>query len=351
MTALHVVLPSAVEDANRPSGGNTYDRRLIEGLVAAGWQVRRHLVPGSWPDPGGAAFAALQAALAAIPDGSPVLLDGLIGSAASDVLVPAARRLQIVLLVHTPLGAAPGAARDCEGAVLACAAAVITTSGWTRDRLLEWYPLPAGRVHVARPGVDLATPSPATPAGGALLCVAAVSAHKGHDVLVRALAALPEFPWHCRFVGSLERDPAFVDSLRADVASAGLVDRVEFTGPRVGPELADCYAGADLVVLASRGETYGMVLAEALAHGVPVLTTDVGGVREPLGTDGHDPPGLLVPPDDERALAAALHRWLNEPQLRRELRSRAVQRRERLPGWDATAREVAAALAELAGGS
>jgi glycosyltransferase involved in cell wall biosynthesis len=182
-----------------------------------------------------------------------------------------------------------------------------------------------------------------------LLSVAAVSAHKGHDVLVRALGAVADLPWHCRLVGSLDREPAFVAALRADIAARGLDMRIEFAGPRVGAELEECYATADLLVLASRGETYGMVLAEALAHGVPVLASDVGGVREALGPDRRRPPGLLVPSGDPAALVAALRRWLTDARLRAELRSGAVERRDRLTGWDVTAREVAAALAGLAG--
>jgi glycosyltransferase involved in cell wall biosynthesis len=350
VSELHVVLPEAVDDAGRPSGGNTYDRRVIEGLAAGGWDVHRHLVPGSWPEPEPAARTALHTAIAGIPNDSVLLVDGLIGSAADQVLVPAARRLRLVLLVHMPLGAAPGPARERERAVVDCAAAVITTSSWTRDQLLDWYRARPDRLHVARPGVDRAALSPGTSAGGELLCVAAVSAHKGHDALVQALASVAELPWRCRFVGSLDRDPAFVAALRADVAALRLTERVEFAGPRVGAELEECYATADLVVLASRGETYGMVLAEALAHGVPVLTTDVGGVREALGTDGDRLAGLVVPPGDPPALAAAMRRWLTEPQLRDELRHRAVQRRDGLAGWGVTARELAAVLSRLAGG-
>jgi glycosyltransferase involved in cell wall biosynthesis len=348
VTTLHVVLPDGVDDAGRPSGGNIYDRRLVGGLLAAGWDVHRHLVPGSWPEPDAAAIAALEQVMAGIPDGSLVVVDGLVGSPSAAALVPAARRLRLVLLVHMPLG--PGPARDSEAAVLGCATGVITTSGWTRDRLLEWYSLPGERVHVARPGVDRAAPAPGTPGGGELLCVAAVSAHKGHDVLVEALAALPDLAWRCRFVGPLDRDPEFVARLHAAVSDAGLAEHMEFAGPRAGADLDACYAAADLVVLASRGETYGMVLAEALAHGLPVVTTDVGGVREPLGVDAGLPvPGLLVPADDPAALAAALRRWLTDAQLRRDLRGRALRRREGLSGWDATAREAAAALTRLAG--
>ena len=241
-----------------------------------------------------------------------VLLDGLIASAAPEALVPQARRLRQVVLVHMPLGHRPpddeaGAVRAREREVLAAAAAVVTTSAWTRRRLGELYALPADRVHVAEPGVDAAGLAPGTAAGDALLCVAAVTPDKGHDVLLDGLATATDLSWRCACVGSLDRDPAFADGVRRRARDSGLGDRVRFPGPRTGPELDRAYAAADLLVLASHAETYGMVVTEALARGLPVLAAEVGGVTEALG-HGEDGtrPGLLVPPGDPAALGAAL---------------------------------------------
>ena len=215
MTTVHVVVPDGIDDPARPSGGNTYDRRVCRGLGSLGWSVREHAVPGCWPRPDAAALAALAGVVAAIPDGAVVLLDGLVASTAPEVLVPQASRLRLVVLVHMPLGLRPAAdradkIRAWESAVLAAAAAVVTTSAWTRRRLLELYQLPADRLHVARPGVDAAELATGTAAGAALLCVAAVTFDKGHDVLLDALAAISELSWQCVCVGSLDRDPAFV---------------------------------------------------------------------------------------------------------------------------------------------
>jgi glycosyltransferase involved in cell wall biosynthesis len=322
MTALYAVLPNDIDDPASPSGGNLYDRRLLTGLLALGWSVREIAVPGSWPTPSSRELTGLAAALAAVPDGGIVLVDGLVGSAAAEVLVPAATRLRLVLLVHLPLDT-PG-----EAAVLAAVRAVVTTSPWTR------LPVP---VRVATPGVDpapLATPSPA---GDRLLCVAAVAAHKGQDRLAGALAAVPE-PFTCTCVGSLTREPAFVTALRAR-----LDDRIRLAGTLTGPELAAAYARTDLLVSASRGETYGMVATEALARGIPVLAVRVGGLPVALG---HAPdgtvPGLLVEPDE---LTGAVRRWLTDTSLRERLRRSARGRRELLTGWDVTARTVSGVLA------
>jgi glycosyltransferase involved in cell wall biosynthesis len=350
VSSVHVVVPDGVDDAARPSGGNTYDRRLCRGLTSSGWLVHEHIVPGSWPRPDAPSLAALADAVKPIPDGAVVLLDGLVASTAPQVLVPHAHRLRLVVLVHMPLGHRPAdqrgdAARARERAVLANAAAVVTTSAWTRRRLLELYPLHADRVHVAEPAVDAADLATGSAAGGALLCVAAVTAHKGHDVLLEALAAAADQSWHCLCVGSLERDPPFVEGLRRRARALGLDDRVSFPGPRIGAELDRRYAAADVLVLPSRAEAYGMVVTEALARGLPVIAAEVGGLPEALGhgADGVRP-GLLVPPEDPAALSAALRAWLTDDELRRRLRRAARERRGLLAQWSSTTSVLADVL-------
>ncbi len=314
------ILPNDIDDPARPSGGNRYDRRVLSGLSALGWSVREHAVFGDWPTGPSAAVADVVRTL---PDDSLVLVDGLIGSAVPDVLVPAAARLRLVVLVHMPLDSA--AERDA----LTAARAVVSTSAWTRAQLLSAYGIAA---RVATPGVDpapLATPSTA---GDRVICVGAVSRHKGHDLLIPAVAGLP-VTLVC--VGSLSHDPGLPRA-----------DRVRFLGPLAGAELDAAYASADLLVLPSRAETYGMVVTEALARGIPVLATDVGGLPEALGRapDG-SVPGLLVPAGDAAALRAALQRWLGDAGLRERLRASAAARRATLAGWDATAGTVSDVLA------
>jgi glycosyltransferase involved in cell wall biosynthesis len=351
VTAVHVVVPGGVDDRARPSGGNAYDRQVCHRLAEIGWPVHVHAVPGTWPRPDAAAYEALACVVQRIPDGAVALLDGLVASTAPEVVVPQANRLRLVALVHMPLGQgrANGAARTREGAVLSAAAFVVTTSAWSRRTLLELYSLPAARVHVAEPGVDAAPLSPGTTTAGALLCVAAVIPDKGHDVLLDALATLTDLPWDCLCVGSLDRDPAFVEGLRRRTLNDELGNRVRFPGARIGADLDRIYESADLLVLASRAETYGMVVTEALARGLPVVSTDVGGVAEALGqgTDGIRP-GLLVPPDDPVALAAALRTWLGHAEVRLSWRRAARERRAALAGWSTTTSVLAGVLAEAA---
>jgi glycosyltransferase involved in cell wall biosynthesis len=351
---VHVVVPDGIDDPARPSGGNKYDRNICRLLGSLDCLVHEHAIPGPWPRPDRDALGSLAGVMGRIPDGALALVDGLVASPAPDVLVAEAHRLRLVVLVHMPLGHRPApetvtAVRTRECAVLEAAAAVVTTSHWSARRLLELYRLVPERVHVAEPGVDRADLAPGSPQGSELLCVANVTLDKGHDVLVEALLLISRQSWRCVCVGRLDRDPEFVAQLQRRTLTGGVEDRVLFPGPRTGPDLDRSYLAADLMVLASRGETYGMVVTEALSHGLPVVATEVGGLSEALG-HGEDGlrPGLLVPPDDPVALAAALRSWLDDAELRGRLRRAAHERRGSLCGWSVTAATFADILTATA---
>ena len=393
MTALHVVLPAGVDDPSTPSGGNRYDRRACQELAALGWHIVEHPVDGGWPRPEAGELTRLAAVLSSVPDGALILLDGLVACAAPELVVPASMRLRLAVLVHLPLvdeaGDADLDARERE--TLRAAASVVATSDGAARRLSTLHDLDG--VRVAAPGVDPAPLAPGTPEGSRLLCVAAVTPRKAQDLLVTALASLTDLDWSCDFVGALDRDPAY--TARVTSAAAQLDGRVNFAGPLAGADLDAAYAAADLLVLPSHAETYGMVVTEALARGVPVLATDVGGVPEALGwappeaggtpaeaggtpgktvgtpgeavgtpgeavgtrrghrevaktaADAGLRPGILVPPGSPPALSGALRRWLTQPETRVNLRVAAAARRSTLDGWDTTARALAAALEAL----
>jgi glycosyltransferase involved in cell wall biosynthesis len=343
VNVVHVVAPAGIDDPARLSGGNRYDRMLCDHLRGTGWTVEEIATPGTWPHPDGSAPADLAHSLDRLPDGALVLVDGLIASASAAVLVPRSARLRVVVLMHMPLGGDAVPAEE-ERAVLTAARAVVTTSAWTREHLLDRYPLPATRVHVSHPGTDPVAAAPGTADGGRLLCVAAVAPHKGQDLLVEALAGLASLRWECILVGPLDRAPGFGATLQARTAARGITDRVRFTGTLAGAALQREYGAADVLVLPSRGETYGMVLAEALAAGLPVIATAVGGVCEAIGGTPSGPPGLVVPTEDCAALAEALRCWLTDPQLRKSLRAAARHRRATLPRWRETGDHVAAVL-------
>jgi glycosyltransferase involved in cell wall biosynthesis len=346
VNAVHLVVPEGIDDPSRVSGGNRYDREACDELRRLGWTVTEHAASGGWPRPSASALNALAHTLDALPDGELVIVDGLIASGAAPVVVPRSERLRLVVLVHMIFGG-DAVPEDDELAVLARARAVVTTSAWTRSRLLERYALPPTRLYACRPGTEPRPLSPPSTEGSRLLCVGALGAHKGQDLLVDALARSAGLSWSCTLVGPLDRDPSFVASLERRATAAGIADRLRLPGSRTGTALALEYCNADVLVVPSRAETYGMVVTEALAAGLPVIATEVGGVPEALGATTTGTPGLLVPPDDGRALAAALTRWLTDADLRCRLRRAALRRRDRLPDWRTTGRGISTVLSSV----
>ena len=365
MREVHVVVPDGVDDPADPSGGNVYDRRVCRGLADLGWAVREDVVARE-PRPGATGArgrvedpaSALAQVLARVPAGRVVLVDGLVGSDRPEVLRPESGRLRLVVLVHLPrgVGGSTGVRRR-ESAALREVAGVVATSRWSRRWLLDTYGLDPARVAVATPGVDLADVGGGSRAGNRLLCVGALVPAKGQDDLVEALADLVREDWCCDLVGPLQRDPEFADRVSRRARERGIGHRVRLLGPLTGAALDAAYARADLLVTASRRETYGMVLTEALARGIPVVATRVGGQPEALGwvpgqgrpgVPGQQRPGILVPVDDPAALGGALGRWLADGALRRRLRQAALARRGTLRPWSATTDDVARALSAAA---
>jgi glycosyltransferase involved in cell wall biosynthesis len=355
LRTVHFVMPGGVDDPAAPSGGNAYDRRVSLDLPGFGWQVHKHAVDGEWPRPGTAARAELARVLRELPDGAAVLLDGLVACGVPEIVVPEADRLSLAVLVHLPLGdetgleAAVAAELDTkERTVLRAVSAVIGTSEWAVRRLVSHHGLAPERVHVATPGADIAPLASGTDGVSRLLCVAAVTPRKGQHRLIEALSAAADLPWTCVCVGGLGHDPEYVDHLRGLIKQYGLQDRLHLAGPQAGAELDASYASADLMVLMSYAETYGMAVTEALARGIPVLATDVGGLPEAVGRapDG-GVPGILVPPEDPAALAAELRGWFGEADVRRRLKAAARGRRAALDGWATTARSLAGVLTRL----
>ncbi|MFJ3231767.1 glycosyltransferase family 4 protein [Streptomyces sp. NPDC086787] len=355
LRTVHFVMPGGVDDPTAPSGGNAYDRRVCLDLPGFGWQVVRHAVDGDWPLPGAAAREELARTLRELPDGTVVLLDGLVACGVPEIVVPEAGRLRLAVLVHLPLGDEtgldPAVAADLdarERTVLRAVPAAIATSEWAVRRLVSHHGLAPERVHAAAPGADIAPLAAGTDGVSHLLCVAAVTPRKGQHRLVEALAAVRNLSWTCTLVGGLTQDPEYVAHLRSLIERHGLTDRLHLAGPRSGAALDASYAAADLMVLTSYAETYGMAVTEALARGIPVLATDVGGLPEAVGRapDG-GVPGILVPPEDPAALAAELRGWFGEADVRRRLKAAARGRRAALDGWATTARSLAGVLLRL----
>lgn len=349
MTNATLLVPGLLDT---PTGGYNYDRRIVEGLGALGWTVTVVELDDSFPFPTEAARAAAAERLAAMPDGALVLADGLAYGAMPDEAAREAARLRLVALVHHPLAAETGlapttAARlvDSERRALSHARLVVVTSKATAASLSAYGVAPE-RIRVVEPGTDQA---PLAVGSGSstpeLLTVASVTPRKGHETLFRALATLGALPWRLTCVGSFWRDPALVLRLKNILRAGEIEDRVTFVGD-VSPEsVGDHYARADVFVLPTRYEGYGMAVAEAVARGLPVVSTPVGGIPEIVG----DSAGLLLPPGRVGVLADALALVLTDASVRERLGEGARRMRLRLPVWGAQAARMGEVLREAAG--
>lgn len=345
--AWHLLVPGGLE---RITGGTLYDRRMVDALAGAGRPVTVHALPGTFPQADDAARDGIAAALAAIPDGAVVVVDGLALGGAPKAYAPAADRLRLIALVHHPLadeGDGGGTRRAqllaTEAEALAQVRGVITTSAFTARRLRA-LGLHDGAMAVAPPGTD---PAPLAAGGDgaapALLTVGALIPRKGQDVMVAALSGLTGRPWQWTCVGRTDQDPGFAARVRAAVAAAGLAHRVRLPGALAGTALAEAYHHADLFVLPSRYEGYGMVVTEAVARGLPVVTTRSGALPETLPPDA----GLLVPPEDAGALAGILAALLDDRERRERLAAGARAARGGLADWASAGARFAAAVAGL----
>jgi glycosyltransferase involved in cell wall biosynthesis len=336
-------------DLANPTGGYAYDRRIIEGLAALGWRTAVVDLGDGFPFPTNAARAAARTRLAALPIGPPIVIDGLAFGALPEAAAALGATHSLVALVHHPLAletglsaAASASLRASERAALACARHVIATSTTTARLLAADYDVPSERLSVVEPGTErVATPPHRVEGVIALLAVGAVVPRKGYDVLVAALARLKHLPWRLVIAGDCGRSVDTFRRLVADIAALGLSDRVQLAGTVTAEELASLYASADLFVLPSRFEGYGMAYAEAIAHGVPVIGTNAGAIPETVPADA----GVLVPPDDVDMLAATLQRLMDNPAERERLAAGA--RATAFPSWRGQAALFARALENL----
>jgi glycosyltransferase involved in cell wall biosynthesis len=344
--SLEFLVPGDLQTA---TGGYGYDRRIISGLRALNWRVTVHELDASFPDPTGTALDQAREVLAQLPDQALVMVDGLAAGAMPQLLRVQAQRLRLIALVHHPLAVESGLAahralelRNSEQLALKAMRHVIVTSEATRLALRS-YGVDPDSVSVVEPGTDAAVLAHAT-RGATLnmLCVATLIPRKGHDVLFEALALLPA-NWRLTCVGSLEHSPATVRALRAQLQRLGLEQQVTLAGEVDAATLEGYYRHADLFVLATRFEGYGMAVAEALAHGLPVVSTNVDAIAERVGRDA----GLLVAPDDAQALSAALKRILDDPALRDSLAAGASLIRDTLPHWPDSCARMSRILARL----
>jgi glycosyltransferase involved in cell wall biosynthesis len=336
-------------DLSAPTGGYEYARRVLRALPDLAYLA----LPGGFPDPSVAALAEAAASLRAVPTDAVLLIDGLaLGAMPVGCLegVPA----PVVALVHHPLFLESGlsdarrsALRGSEQAALALVAHVITTSADTAAMVSEAFGVPGDRVSVAEPGTDAAARAVVSGMPPLLLAVGSVLPRKGFDLLVEALGGLVDLDWTLVIVGALDRDAEAVAALRASIVARGLAGRVTLAGAVDRVRLDGLYAAADLFVISSLYEGYGMAAAEALARGLPMVASTGGA----LATTVPDAAALRFAPGDVAGMRAALRLMLRDPARRAACADASWAAGQRLQRWSDTGRRIAAVLSSVGGKS
>lgn len=346
---VHLVLPGRLD---QKTGGYIYDARIVAGLRARGIGVHVHELPGPYPIVDQEAIYEADRVLSRLPDGALAVIDGLALPGVAGSLMIENHRLRLMALVHHPLSLETGldeaqarTLRQLEQGCLARVHRVVVTSPYTAEALLSDFHVTPDRLAVVEPGTD----RPEAPAAGSataepnLLCVATVTPRKGHLLLVEALAALADLPWKLTCIGSTTRDAGAAAAVQDAISRHGLTGRIALMDEIAPSAMPSQYHGADLFVLPSYYEGYGMALAEALSHGLPIVSTRAGAIPTTVPDDA----AILVPPGDAEALRDALRRLLTDAGLRSRLTSAARSAARRLPTWDEAADRFAAELAVL----
>ncbi|UXS05291.1 glycosyltransferase family 4 protein [Agrobacterium tumefaciens] len=328
------------------TGGYGYDRELVKGLRQLGWDVDLLALGDGFPSPSPRTLREAEKQLSALQDGALVLIDGLAFGIMDAWAEREAERLRIIALVHHPLALETGLdeerqarLRESERAALAATQHVIVTSTMTAAELSGSFGVAPNKITVAVPGTE--RPPDVRKAQNdipQILSVGSLTKRKGHEILIAALAKVSDLSWQTTIIGSPQLDHAVADALAEKIKTLKLSDRVVLGGER--DDLASAYENADIFALASRYEGYGMVFAEALSYGLPIVACKAGAVPDVVPDDA----GILVPVDDVEAFASALRTLLSEPQARRRRSEAARQAGALLPEWSDTSEIISQIL-------
>lgn len=336
-------------DLKSPTGGYTYDRRVMEILPDFGVPVSVLSLPSSFPNPTATDIAKTSRLLKTKPADAVLVVDGLAFGAFPDTIL-AELEGRVIALVHHPLFLETGLPharkvelKEQEQKALQRANHVVVTSRATRRILAESMGLASTKVTVAEPGTDPAQRATGTGAPLQILSVGAVLPRKGYHLLVEALAPLKDIDWRLTIAGATDRHDEAVETLQKAIRMHGLEDRVTVAGKVVPATLDHYYESTDLFVSASLFEGYGMVLAEAMARGLPMVLAAGGAAADTAG----EAAALHVEAGNVGELTIALRRALTDKKLRDRLADASWEAGRTLPTWHETSRRIAAVILGL----
>ena len=314
------------------SGGNKYNAKLAEHLSALGVDLEIVTVDGDWPV---GSPTDRQRFADMLDGGTIVIADGLVASGAPEEIAGAVNAgTKVWVLSHMALADH----NDLEAKALAAATGVVCPSAHAAAELEAKHGIQ--NIVIATPGAEKANPAEGSKPRH-IVVVAALLPNKCQTILVQALSEIHDLPWTAALIGSHDADPGYAAKVRGVVEHCGLENRISITGELTGDALEEQWHRADLSVLISRSESFGMSVTESLAHGIPVLVRQGTGAVEALGTSRA---GTALDLSDPRNLAGTLRRWLTDHAQQQTWRNAAMTAREHLQGWDTTAATVMEAL-------
>lgn len=330
------------------TGAIVFDTRLAEALRAAGDVVEITPLPGMHPlADAEAEEAASRAAQGLAPDADgPIVIDGFCLYAFA---AEAERLTAAIAILHHPMSAEPHLAEDerarfhaIESALLPRLAHIVVPSEAVRQQIITTHGLAAERVTLLAPGVPDAPRSAGSGGPGChLLAVASLIPRKGYETVLRALQRLPDLDWRLTICGDASIDASHAATLHALAEEPGLAGRVRFLGPQTTDEMEALWQSADVFVSGSRFEGYGMAVAEAVRHGLPLAITKTAAAPELIPQQG----SALVHPGDDVQLSKALRRLIFDPSARAVMAQTSWEAGQSLPNWTDQARHFRLLLA------
>jgi glycosyltransferase involved in cell wall biosynthesis len=342
-------------DPGQRTGGYLFHDRMVHSASQHDARIAVFSFP-RWPFPSASVLGGrLLARATARTD--VVLVDSIVAALVTPWLASRPRHPPLTAICHQPPGGsdhAPLRARlqvSLDLRAYRRMARIVTTSDRLATTLVAAGVAP-DRIRVVTPGRDLEPARSAVVAQDlragrqvALLCVANWLPRKGILELLDAVARLPPEATFLHLAGSDSVDRRYGALVHRRLGEPDLAGRVVCHGSVSPSRIAELCRDADIFVLPSTNEPYGMAYGEAMAAGLPVVGWDSGNLPS-LAVDGQE--GLLVPPGDIAALATALRRLTVDAPLRLRLGRAARLRAQSLPTWDECARAFFAALREVA---
>jgi glycosyltransferase involved in cell wall biosynthesis len=321
-------------DIHSLTGGYLYNMNIMEGLEQNGYSV--NIIGTDWPWDNKPELEKISRFhFEKLVAGSCILIDSLVLSLLRREVQEFSDKLIFVGMIHLPASysiSSDGYGKLSGEELLALhqMRQVIVTGQFTFDLLCNAGLNPAG-IRVVEPGTDqFPQKTHYKPVPSELLCIANYSPIKAQDILIRSLNRITDRDWTLHLYGDKDRDKEYSAMVNSLIKEFHLKKRVIMHGIAGRDEITAIFLDADLFVMPSLFESYGMALTESLAHGIPVVTTRTGNipVTVPAGM------GIFVEPGNEQQLADAIRSLLDDPAKYTSLCADASQYHLRARSWE-----------------